>query len=237
MTLLRPADPGEAVDLAAFLGRLVRWDKTAVVRLQGTPVPGGAAVAVFGCPPFGGVLAVRTYHLADPVTVDATVSAGQFLDGIDEASGLVRVPPGVTGPAWAGVLPPRAGWRRLSVLDPGELRVAAAEVVGEFRSRTEALGPDRRTRGELEALAEEIWSRPLGDTALPLRAVHAAHALGFLRPVRAMAGVGPMAREDDDTPPALLACRSWLRLRTPYGSVAVRHRTGPSLSVSPVQVY
>lgn len=238
MTVLRPAGPGEAADLAAFLGRLVRWDKAAVVRLQGGPVPAGAgtgaALAVFGRPPFGEVLAVRVYQLAEAGTLDVTVSAGQLLDGIDESAGEAAVPPGVTGPAWAGVLPPRGGWRRLAELDPDGLRAAASALVAEFRARTEALAPGSRTRGELDGLAEEIWSRPLGETPLPSRVVHAAHALGFLRPVRTAVGAGasgPAASGEDR--PALLACGPWLRLRTPYGSVAVRRRTGPELSVSP----
>lgn len=238
MTVLRPDDVGEAADLAAFLGRLVKWDKAAVVRLQAGPVPGGgAAVAVFGRPPFGEVLAVRTYQLAEPVRLDVTVSAGQLLDSIDESAGEASVPAGVTGPAWAGVLPPRGGWRRLADLDPEALRAAAGAVVAEFRARTEALPSERRTRGELDALAEEIWSRRLGSTTLPSRAVHAAYALGFLRPLRARVGAGHRGLADEGAAgggPALLACGPWLRLRTPYGSVVVRGRTTPGLSVSPV---
>lgn len=236
MTVLRPAGPGEAADLTAFLGRLVRWDKAAVVRLQGSRSDAGAALAVFGRPPFGEVLAVRTYRLAEPVTVDVTVSAGQLLDGVDESAGEAAVPGGVTGPSWAGVLPPRGGWRRTADLDPDVLRAAASAVVAEFRTRTEALPAERRTRGELDALAEEIWSRSLGATDLPLRVVHAAHALGFLRPIRALAGAGaaPAPAGQGEDRPALLVCGPWLRLRTPRGSVVVRRRTGPELSVSPV---
>jgi hypothetical protein len=234
MTVLRPAEPGEAADLAAFLGRLVRWDKSAVVRLQAGPVPGGGAVAVFGRPPFGEVLAVRTYRLAESAALDVTVSAGQFLEGVDEAAGEAAVPPGVTGPSWAGMLPPRAGWRRVADLAAPQLRAAAASIVAEFRARTEALAPQSRTRAELDALAEEVWSRVLGETGLPLRVVHAAHALGFLRPVRAAVGAGQAPEGEGEDRPALLECGPWLRLRTPHGSVAVRRRTGPQLSVRPV---
>lgn len=232
MTALRPAGPGEAADLAAFLGRLVRWDKAAVVRLRAAAVPGGGAVGVFGRPPFGDVLAVRSYELAGEDAVpDIAVSAGQLLDGVDEAAGLVVVPPGVTGPSWAGMLPPRDGWTRVAEPGARSLGAAAAGVVAEFRSRTETLPEAHRTRARLDALAEEVWSRTLPGTTLPLRAVHAAHALGFLRPVRALAG-GPSApRADGDT--AVLARGPWLRLRTPHGSVAVR-RPAPRLTVSPV---
>jgi hypothetical protein len=61
-------------DLAAFLGRLVRWDKAAVVRLRSAA--GEAALGVFGQPPFGGVLAVKSLALggdAIAAVVDSTV--------------------------------------------------------------------------------------------------------------------------------------------------------------------
>lgn len=218
----RPAGAGEAADLAAFLGRLIRWDKAAVVRLRSAE--GEPALGVFGHPPFGGVLAVRTAALGGSgigAVVDATVSAGQLLDAVDAAGtatgGELAVPPSVTGPSWAGLLPPRGGWLRVGELDTDAVRGAAAAVVAEFRTRTEQSGPHSRTRAELDALAEELWSRPLtlagaAHTGLTLRAVHAAHALGFLR--------------GDDI--AVLSAGPWLRLRTGYGSIAQRGASGSS---------
>jgi hypothetical protein len=50
-----------AAELDAFLGRLVRWDKAAVVRLRSAE--GEPALGVFGHPPFGGVLAVKSMAL------------------------------------------------------------------------------------------------------------------------------------------------------------------------------
>ena len=220
---------GEAADLTAFLGRLIRWDKAAVVRLRSAE--GEATLGVFGHPPFGGVLAVRSAALGGAgvaAVVDATVSAGQLLDAVDVAAtaeGELVVPASVTGPSWAGLLPPRGGWRRVGELDVGRLRVAAASIIGEFRTRTEALAPEARTRRGLDALAEELWARPLGGdgdaagTGLTFRVVHAAHAVGFLRA--------------DDA--VVLAAGPWIRLRTGYGSIAHRTASAASgLSVSPV---
>jgi hypothetical protein len=223
MTAMHIADAREAADFAAFLTRLLHWDKTSVVRIQAA----SGVLAAFSHPPFGGVLAVRTVELAEPAELDATLSAGQLLEGIDEAIGTVSVPASVTGPSWAGLLPPRGGWLRVEAMpSPDEVRGAATAVVAEFRARTEALPPDRRTRTELDTLAEEIWSRRLGATGLPLRAVHAAHALGFLRSVRRPVPALRGAAEPDDSL-VLLAAGQWLRLRTPYGSIAVR-RSGAS---------
>ncbi|WP_079404956.1 hypothetical protein [Streptomyces sp. 3211] len=235
---LRFADSGEAADLAAFLGRLVHYDRAAAVRLQA----GGGALAVFGRPPSFDILAIRTVRLAAPVAtpLDLTVSAGELLESVDESAAEAAVPGPVTGPPWAGVLPPRGGWRQVPGLPgPEAMGAAVAAAVAEFRARDEALPVQHRTRSERDRIGREIWSRTLGDTELPLRAVHAAQSLGFLRPVRASvpapapAPGGPGAPVP--TPVALLAAGTWLRLRTPYGSVAMR-RPGVTGGLGALQV-
>ncbi|MCS0604947.1 hypothetical protein NX794_27595 [Streptomyces sp. LP11] len=213
MTVLHLADETEAADLAAYLSRLLHYDRGAAVRLQAA----GTALAVFGRPPSFEVLAVRAVRLAKPyedglaVTLDLTVSAGELLESVDERAATAGVPAAVTGPPWAGVLPPRGGWRPEPGLPaPDALRATVSAAVREFRSRTEELAPERRGRTELDRIGRDIWSREIAGTGLPVRAVHAAQSLGFLRP-----GAGP-----EDT--GLYSSGAWLRLRTPYGSVAVR---------------
>ncbi|MGI5257861.1 hypothetical protein [Streptomyces angustmyceticus] len=226
MTALHLADAGEAADLAAFLARLIHYDKAAAVRLQA----GGGVLAVFGRPPSFEVLAIRTARLAEDSALDTTVSAGELLDGIEESAGAVTVPAAVTGPPWTGLLPPRGGWQRVPGLPAPEALVrTVAAAVAEFRARDEALPPQHRTRGERDRIGREIWSRTLGDTHLPLRAAHAAQSLGFLRPARAAALVGGGTSPGDADPAhrqppplSLLSAGGWLRLSTPYGSVAVR---------------
>ncbi|MGV9339612.1 hypothetical protein [Streptomyces sp. NPDC003688] len=223
MTVLHLADEREAADLGAFLSRLLHYDRGAAVRLQAA----GTALAVFGRPPSFEVLAIRAARLAKPyedgldVTLDATVSAGELLESLDDRAATAAVPAAVTGPPWAGVLPPRGGWRPEPGLPaPEELRRTVGLSVAEFRARTEELAPEARTRAELDRTGREIWSREIATTRLPLRAVHAAHSLGFLRP-----GTGP-----EDV--VLLSSGTWLRLRTPYGSVAVRGAGLGALGVS-----
>ncbi|MEU7646811.1 hypothetical protein [Streptomyces huasconensis] len=219
-------DAGEAADLAAFLARLIHYDKAAAVRLQAA----GDTLAVFGRPPSFEVLAIRTARLAKPyehgldTTLDVTVSAGEFLESVGEAArseaaaGVAAVPGAVTGPPWAGVLPPRGGWRQEPGLPvPDAVRELVRVAVGEFRSRVEQLPAERRVRAELDRVGREIWSRTIGETQLPVRAAHAAQSLGFLR---------------GDTL-TLLSSGAWLRLRTAYGSVAVRRGGSPGLSVTP----
>ncbi|MFH9548815.1 hypothetical protein ACIBAH_04915 [Streptomyces sp. NPDC051445] len=213
MTVLHLADEGEAADFAAFLSRLLHYDRGAAVRLQAA----GTALAVFGRPPSFEVLAIRAVRLAKPyengldVTLDVTVSAGELLESVEESAATAAVPEAVTGPPWAGVLPPRGGWRPEAGLPaPDSLRATVGAAIGEFRSRTEGLAAELRTRAELDRIGRDIWSRTVGDTGLPVRAVHAAQSLGFLRP-----STGPEGLR-------LLSLGAWLRLRTPYGSIAVR---------------
>ncbi|WP_256103286.1 hypothetical protein [Streptomyces sp. ODS05-4] len=209
------ADAREADDLAAFLARLLHYDRAAAVRLQA----GGGALAVFGRPPSFEVLAVRTASLLDDAALDATVSAGRLLDGIAESEGKAVLPEPVTGPPWAGVLPPRGGWREVPGLPPAAtLRGAVGAAVAEFRGLADALPEQRRTRAERDRIGREIWTRTVGSTGLPLRAVHAAQALGFL--------------PAPQVPVGLLAAGPWLRLRTPFGSIAVRTSGVGGLSVT-----
>jgi len=229
MTVLHLADEGEAADLAAFLGRLLHYDRGAAVRLQAH----GTALAVFGRPPSFEVLAIRAARLAKPyengldAALDVTVSAGELLEKVDEPAATLTVPATVTGPPWAGVLPPRGGWRPEPGLPaPDALRAMVAAAVAEFRSRTGELAPELRTRPELDRIGREIWTRTVGDTHLPVRAVHAAQSLGFLRPAQ------PAPAASGETPLALVSSGAWLRLRTPYGSIAVRRAGLGALDVS-----
>jgi hypothetical protein len=222
MTVVHLADEGEAADLVAFLSRLLHYDRSAAVRLQAA----GTALAVFGRPPSFEVLAIRAVRLAKPyehgldVTLDVTVSAGELLESVDEQAATAAVPAAVTGPPWAGVLPPRGGWLPEPGLPaPDALRATVRAAVAEFQARTQELAVERRTRAELDRIGRDIWSRTIGETRLPVRAVHAAQSLGFMRPAA-----------DEET--GLFSSGAWLRLRTPYGSIAVRRAGLGALDVS-----
>ncbi len=110
--------------------------------------------------------------------------------------------------------------------EPEAVLRAVAGAVAEFRARDAQLPPQHRTRAARDRIGREIWSRTLGDTHLPLRAAHAAQSLGFLRPARSAAFAGGTAPGGDHGAQpqrlSLLAAGAWLRLSTPYGSIAVR---------------
>jgi hypothetical protein len=231
------ADPRDHADLAMFLSRLVRYEARAAVRLRAD----GNVLAVFGRPPFG-VVALRTARLTHHVRLDRTVRAAELLARVQPQAGAgaggtaqavtepdadaesgaasgtgadAGLPEPVTGPAWAGVLPPRSGWQRLADVPPGALDHAVAAGVAEFRRKTGELPERDRTRAHLDRIADEVWSRPV-LAGLPLRAAHAAQALGFL---------GGTADA------AVYRAAGWLRLDTTNGSVAVRLAEPLSLQV------
>ncbi|MER8185374.1 hypothetical protein [Kitasatospora sp. NPDC094015] len=228
-TRLRLADTGEAADLGAFLARLLRFDRAAAVRLQAVPGTGaagpGGVLAVFGRLPLGGsgALAIRTARLAGlDGPLDTTVSAGQLLESVDQEAGAFDVPAPVTGPAWAGLLPPRTGWQPVGAPSAYQVYPELMAAVGEFKERSERIPEHHRTRAALDALADEIWSRPLpAAPEVPLRAVHAAYVIGFLKPA---------------VPLTVHRAGSWLRLSAPAGSVAVRRTPAPGagLGLSPL---
>ncbi|MFC1419166.1 hypothetical protein [Streptacidiphilus cavernicola] len=225
MTALQLADPREAADLGAFLGRLLRYDKAAAVRLR----TANNALAVFARLPLGesGPLVIRTAALAvggpgrtpeeQPGELDLTVSAGQLLDGIDAGpaagdAAAVPLPEPITGPAWAGLLPPRTPWEHVADLPTAPLGAAVRAAVTEFRH--ESADPD--------GLAEAIWSRQVHPSGLTLRALHAAHLVGLLQQSETV---------------ALHRHPAWLRLTAPRGSVIIRRAPaiGSGLGLTPTR--
>ena len=213
--LIRFASGRDGSALGAYLERLLHFDKTASVRLVGV----GPAVAAYTGPPFGGrtVLALRLAALQQGTEpFDVTVLAGKLLEGFAGDDTQLTVPETmVGGPSWAGLLPPRAGWTRIGLISVRELGRAAAQGNADFRFR--ALGLDREG---LDALGEEIWSRPVEAARIPdsdepqltLRTAHAAQALGFL---------GPDAEQSEELA-QLARIGRWLRVDAPYGTVLQR---------------
>ena len=201
------AGSAEAADLGAYLERLLRFDKAAAVRV----VAVGDALGVYGRPPFD-VLTLRTWQLlpssAEGEDLDATVSAGQLLDAVGK-DGALAVPAPLTGAtSWTGFLPPRKGWAPLGALPVAEVEMAALAGIAEFKQRVESVPDQQRTRAAVDALAAEIWDRPLTH-GLPVRAAHAARAMAFLG----------QAQSAEAT---VSAAGRWLRLDAPYGTVVLR---------------
>jgi len=209
MTFL-PLRAGEAPGLVDYLDRLLGLDKRAAVRLQAT----GLVLGVWSGPPFEAV-ALRPVALAEPMTFDQTVSAQRLRDRLTDRvsdGGLVELPATVPGPSWVGLLPPKSGWEERARGSVGYVRDAVGTAKHFFRQRAEGV----TDRSRLDAIAADVWERAcLGE--VPVRAGHAAEALGLLGP----AGGEAVA----------YACDNWQRLAAPGGSVAVRRDVLPGLFV------
>jgi len=212
MTTFQFNHPDDAAALGMYLERLLAKDKTAAVRFVGI----GRAAAAYTAPPLHGsasrgvtVLAARTIALADgSPPFDRTVAAGRLLDAIqpDEVASFVLPDALAGGPAWAGLLPPRTGWRPVGDVPVRRLAEVVAQGNADFRFG--ALGRDRAA---LDTLAEEIWTRELPH-GLRWRAAHGASAMGFL---------GPRPEKSEESA-RIAAHTRWLRLDTPYGTVLER---------------
>jgi hypothetical protein len=215
---LLPADLGERQALRGYLSRLVALDGRACVRLQAH----GLVLGVWGGPPLE-VVTLRPVALSVASDAgDVTVSAVRLLENVAAAreSGPVQVPPAVPGPAWAGLLPPRAGWTASATVPAGAVHDAVRVGVDAFQRRVEELPEDLRGRAQLEQIAADVWGRPVA-AGVPLRVAHAADLTGLL------------GREGEVT---AYASGSWLRLGCPGGSVAARSGSASSLDLFALQV-
>jgi hypothetical protein len=220
MVDLRFTSPAEGADLAAFLGRVVRLDAAALVRLRGGP----GALTGYVSLPFG-VMVSRSAHTRE-APPDVTVGAAALLATLDATGGdsVVRLPDSQDA-AWRGQLPPAAGWERLDT-------VPAAVVTRLVRAGVEALrsaGPGGVAGRGGEALLdhEALTVSGAGRTvALPLRVLSAAWRMGFL------GDEGAGSADDPDRPERLVGVSTsgrWARLAAPYGSAY--HQVTPALLV------
>ncbi|TIH38333.1 hypothetical protein [Subtercola vilae] len=205
-------------DLKVFLGRAARVG-TGSVRVIG----GLGVLAVYASvlAPKGlldeapTVLGLRTFALADKeIEFDEIVSIRALLDRlallsvtVNGAVGPVEVvlPPAEGFMAWAGISPPRGGWKTLGVVDAAILEKSAEAGISEVAA---ALPPDT---GELivHRVRSQVWGRaiPEIERRTAAGAAFAAVSLGFLR---------------SDDPVALYASGPWTRLTTRRGHILTR---------------
>jgi hypothetical protein len=208
VTTLVLADDDERAGLRGYLSRLVGLDGRACVRLQAS----GQVLGVWGGPPLDVVTLRPVALLEETDLTDVTVSAARLLEGFasDSAAAadkrVVAVPAPVQGPAWAGLLPPRSGWEVLATVSAGAVHDAVRVGVDAFQRRVELVDPADRTPAYLDAVAGQVWGRPV-VAGVPLRVAHAAELTGLL------------GRDGEAT---AYASGAWVRLGCPGGSVATR---------------
>lgn len=204
MTVLVPAQPGAAADLATFARRVTKFEPEAVLRI----VSHGSAIGCFAETPFD-VLALRAVTLMEPVDVDVVVEAGTLAARAVGSGGELELPPALPALRWTTSLPPRSGFTEVARLRRDDVRERVDNSIEEFKQRapevTEGMAL-REGRTALEGLAAELWNVDLAD-GVQLRLAHAAHSYGFL------AGDGEVV---------LRSAGSWQRLDAPNGTIVAR---------------
>jgi len=221
--VLRFTDAESLADLGRFASRARALDAHGALRLQATGTVLAAWVGVLsgtGILAEGTVLGLRTFALAEPAEVDATVPLGAVTDRTARGAGAdLPVPPTRAVAAWSAVTPPRGPWEPAGTL-PGDLLAAVArdglaEVSDAVRERGAAAGLVR----------DRVWARDVLEAAGPhpdlldptggfdggasVRSggAFAAYALGFLAPGQ---------------PVQVLRSNRWTRLTAPGGHVLIR---------------
>lgn len=201
---LRPADPRDLADLASYLHRVRRLDASALLRLRSA----ARRLGVFSRLPMG-VLGLRALPLAEPLDLDAVVSAADALHALESAppeDPLLQVPerPSI---AWPGHLPPLTGWEPAGTVAVETVRAAVGRRVQGWR--LEAADTPGSSAAALDALARRHWAGAVDvgpdEAGIRFGSLHALDRLGFLGPAEGLVRVSRVG--------------GWLRLDAAFGSV------------------
>ena len=199
---LRVPDPDDRGDLATFVGRVVRLDQAATVRLRGT----GHRVTAWATTPFD-VLATRSVPgTLDPDDVVAPASGLLGALSVDRAA---TVDPG-TGGLWQGPLPPDEGWTVVDTVPGAELEALTERGLTLARENAGPLGPPASL---LDQTVLTVSAADQPAVKVPLRCLFALSGMGFL------------GASDGDETVRVSATSAWLRLDARYGAVVRRRLT------------
>lgn len=215
-TVLALASPAD--DLAVLAERAARHDATCVVRL----VAAGGVLAAFVPTPFG-CLGLRAVRLRVPAAADVVVEAVGLAARAWTGGADLQLPPALPALLWTHPLPPRSGWTVTGTLGAADVGARVAADTEEFQARAAQVEPGRTATAAVEAVARELWSRPLAADH-PAGLAHAAVYLGFVPEVgpdqQPAGGSAPTA--DGDQPVTLRTAGVWRRLDTPLGVTLAR---------------
>lgn len=210
MRALTVPDVADRSDLAQFVGRAVRLDSGAIVRLR---VRGEGTVAVFASTGFDAIAARSVAGTLSPG--DTTVHAADLLTALAVLQSESVDPGFAVDAAWRSALPPEHGFAHVDDVP--------AQVLAELAEQGVALAREHGgTHGPPTSLLDSAVLTVHGgghEVSVPLRCVFALSGMGF---------VGEGGHE----PVRVRATSGWLRLDARYGSVLRRrHAQIPLLMV------
>lgn len=221
---VRVPDPHDRADLATFLGRALRLDEAAVVRLHRRRDGLLAAWVRTGFD----ALAVRVLR-GTVAPADTTVAADGLRAALSAPGAEESIEPGwAVDSAWRGSLPPEDGYVHIDDVP--------ARVLVDLAQRGVAVTREQGAQGPpVSLLAQEVLEVTGGGTTVgvPMRLVFALNGMGF---VPTGPGVGAtadidLARIDPAEVVRVRATSTWLRLDARYGSVYLRRGDVPGLNM------
>jgi hypothetical protein len=215
------ADSLAVSDLQTYLSRAARVEEGSVRLIGGSGVLAVYSAILY---PRGlldqtpTVLGLRTFAIQSGAGFDAVVPIRSLLDrlariGEAVAAGTtpdgpveVRMPLEVSTVTWAGISPPRGGWRPVGETTFELLEETAKSGIAEV---AEAV-PTGTGEQLVQRVRAEVWGRPIdGLEYVPAGAAFAAESLGFLAA---------------DEPVTILETGPWTRLTTRRGHTLVRRQ-------------
>ena len=228
--MIRFATPADRNDLTAFVTRACRIDELAVIRLRRR---GDGSVGAWVMSGFD-VLAGRVIR-ADLDDPDVVYDGSGMLAALRTDPSAPDVDPGFSiDSAWqAGALPPESGFGHVD--DVPARTIVELSREGAHLARTQA-GPSGPPASLLDQTVIEVDDTRASDTAavaVPMRAVFALTAMGFVRTVDGaqVTETSPIDAIAADEPVRIRATAVWARLDARYGSVHVRRTV--ALAVTP----
>lgn len=215
------ADSLAVADLQTYLSRAARVEEGSVRLIAGSGVLAVYTAILY---PRGlldqtpTVLGLRTVATGDDVEFDAVVPIRSLLDRLarvreaaeaeDAVPGPVdvRLPLEVSTVTWAGISPPRGGWRPVGETTYDLMEATAKAGIAEI---ADAL-PTGTGEQLVQRVRAEVWGRPIeGLEYVPGGAAFAAESLGFLDPEETV---------------SVLETGTWTRLTTHRGHTLVRRQ-------------
>ena len=203
---LRVHDRAERDDLATFVGRVVRLDDAAVVRLRRRS---DGTVGVFASTGFD-ALAARVVR-AELSPADTTVNAADLLAALAIARGDAMDPGFAVDAAWRSALPPEDGFRHVDDVPAAVLAELSERGVALAREHAGPQGPPTSLLDQVVLTVAAAGADDELRVDVPMRCVFALQGMGF---------VGEDA--DGGAAVRVRATSGWLRLDARYGSVLRR---------------
>lgn len=213
-------DPLAVADLQAYVSRAGRVEDGSVRLIAGSGVLAVYSAILY---PRGlldqtpTVLGLRTFATDKDAVFDAVVPTRSLLDRLARLEGTlgdadgpigIRMPLEVSTVTWAGISPPRGGWRHVG--DTSFETLDAAARAGIETIATEI--PTGTGEQLVQRVRSEVWGRPLDDLEyVPAGAAFAAFSLGFLHPDEAVTiyETGPWTRLTSRGGHVLVRRQSW----------------------------